>query len=216
MPILWTRGQRLRWLETRIFLMMYLIPETTNGDKELIKLQLLLTWVHPTEPGGTKRLGERCQCRVDVQKVKWTSLVSSDTQTDPFSLIAGMDILHGYIYSEREISIYNVRLTYIIHLRAEPSKHLCQVWPTFVLWSELFHFRRQGFIEALLSYDQRLAHCVVIVAHHTRVTPHLQAKRTRENLQKWGKNKCKTFWKHSNIPGEWRAPVERLLLVVEE
>lgn len=44
MPILRTRGQRLHWLEPCIFLMMCLIPETTNGDTELIKLHLLLRW----------------------------------------------------------------------------------------------------------------------------------------------------------------------------
>lgn len=66
------------------------------------------------------------------------------------------------------------------------------LWLTFILWSELFHLRGQGFIEALFSYDQRLTHCVVIIAHHTRVTPHLQAKWTKwENPQNTKRKKKK-------------------------
>lgn len=84
---------------------------------------------------------------------------------------------------------------------------------TFELWSELFHLGRQGFIEALLSYDQRLTHSVVIIAHHTRVTPHLQAEWTHEK-KNTGKKKIHVL-KKVNRPGEWRAPVERLLLVLE-
>lgn len=73
--------------------------------------------------------------------------------------------------------------------------NITTLWLTFVLWSELFHLRRQGFIEALLSYDQRLTHRVVIIAHHTRVTAHLQAKWTRKNLH-YAKMKRKICWKN--------------------
>lgn len=114
--------------------------------------------------------------------------------------------------------------------RSKPFKgreqnHLRQVWTgasaaiipglplTFVLWSELFHLGRQGLVEALLSYDQGLTHRVVIVAHHTRVTPHLQKQNGPVKISNNTKKDdvLKTF----PVPGGWRAPAERLLLVVE-
>lgn len=49
---------------------------------------------------------------------------------------------------------------------------------TFILRSELLHFRRQRLIEALLSADQRLTNRVVIVTHHAGVAPHLQQHTT--------------------------------------
>lgn len=51
------------------------------------------------------------------------------------------------------------------------------LWLTFILRSELLHFWRQRFVEALLSAYQRLAYRVIIITHHTGMTPHLESWR---------------------------------------
>lgn len=52
---------------------------------------------------------------------------------------------------------------------------------TFVLRCELLHFWRQGFVEALLHGDERLADGVVVIAHHAAVATHLVNKRLQQD-----------------------------------